>query len=106
MLWFHSGKLGLSPVAATPVEATVTGLSLGRLDDDGFTDVAIVAGGRMSILHGTDLRALGQKNRLEAIPLPFRAAHAVAGSPSFKASLASKSRCLVTMGRYAFSPRK
>jgi hypothetical protein len=58
VLWYRSriGRLSPAP-GAFPVEGTVTRLCLGQLGDDNFTDVAIVAGGQVSILHWANPRA-------------------------------------------------
>ena len=53
-------------------------VTLGRLDEDSATDLAIIAGDRLYILHGEDEQAAGygilpdeQEGQLEAIGLPF-----------------------------------
>uniref|UniRef100_UPI00286B474C FG-GAP repeat domain-containing protein n=1 Tax=Tabrizicola sp. TaxID=2005166 RepID=UPI00286B474C len=73
--------------AAHPLPATATTMTPGRLDDDRSTDLAIVAGGQLYVLHGqaqqSSLATLSgiapdrQAGQLEAIALPF-AVNAVA----------------------------
>ncbi len=53
-------------------------MTLGRLDEDGATDLAIIAGNRLYILHGEDDEAAGygsvpdeRAGQLEAIAMPF-----------------------------------
>jgi hypothetical protein len=81
VLRYRGGRGGLSPAPTSfAVGGTVSALSLGQLDDDLYTDVAMVAGGKVSILHGTDPRASGQESRMEAVPASFRAVEALTGS--------------------------
>ncbi len=61
----------LSPPSITAVGAPVTNLAIGDLDGDPYNDVAIVAGGRLLILHGGVAAPGGGQDRLEAVDLAF-----------------------------------
>jgi len=61
------------PVAIYPVGESITSIAIGDLDGDRYTDVAIVAGTRLMILHGAASTASISANRLEPVPLSFNA---------------------------------
>lgn len=53
LLVFKGGRGGLfAPPVAYSLDAEATSLKIGNLDDDPYGDVAILAGGSLSILHG------------------------------------------------------
>ncbi|HEY7709168.1 MAG TPA: HYR domain-containing protein, partial [Candidatus Entotheonella sp.] len=66
-----------TPPAGHALPAEAKSITIGMLDDDGFVDVAIVAGDQLLILHGqvhSDSSAPAANNgraRLEAVSLPF-----------------------------------
>jgi hypothetical protein len=69
----------LAPPSATSVGASVTSVAIGDLDGDPYNDVAIVAGGRLLILHGGEAASAGGPDRLEAVDLPFGVQSAALG---------------------------
>src|SRR5271157_6002617 len=72
LLIYHGSPAGLSQVAAYSLGADAASFAFGDLDGDGLPDVLIVAGGRVSILHGGS-RTIGP------VEVPYRAASADVG---------------------------
>jgi CSLREA domain-containing protein len=61
-----------------PLPAAATSVTLGRLDEDGSTDLAIIAGDRLYVLHGQDDQAANygsladeRAGQLEPVAMPF-----------------------------------
>ena len=79
LLAYEANQGVVAEAASTyPLPAAATSVTLGRLDEDGATDLAIIAGNRLYVLHGEDDEASGygsvpdqRAGQLEAIALPF-----------------------------------
>ncbi len=93
---------------ALPVAAQ--SLSLGQLDDAPWTDVAILAGGNVSILHGRNQRDGFESRkraaaRLEHIPLPFAAQALALGEFIYDRDARAEIALLREDGTVAFATR-
>jgi len=74
LLVYATSRNGLYLTAAYPLSAPATALAFGNLDGDGITDVAVIAGGEVSVLQGRNLTSLGSvATPLVSVPLPFTA---------------------------------
>jgi uncharacterized repeat protein (TIGR01451 family)/fimbrial isopeptide formation D2 family protein len=72
LLVYATSRNGLYLTAAYPLSAPATALAVGNLDGDGITDVAVIAGGEVSILEGRNLTSLGSvATPLKSVQLPF-----------------------------------
>ncbi|HKQ76044.1 MAG TPA: hypothetical protein VJ810_20285 [Blastocatellia bacterium] len=73
-----TGALSGKPVSY-PLQAAATAMAIGRLDDDPATDLAVVSGGEIVIIHGQDRKPSGRYDegfeevfgRMDAVRLPF-----------------------------------
>ncbi|HEY1218296.1 MAG: CSLREA domain-containing protein [Bryobacteraceae bacterium] len=69
---YRGSPAGLSQVAAFPLSADATSFAFGDLDGDGLPDVLILAGGKVSILHG------GSRT-IDSVEVPYQVAAADVG---------------------------
>jgi hypothetical protein len=76
---YKAGHEATGPSAAYPIREPVSSLAIGRLDDDRYPDVVIVAGNSLMILHGDALGLDGDQMRLETLPLAFGVKSAAPG---------------------------
>lgn len=81
----ESTAVGIGEIATIPLRAAATSLAFGNLTGEKSTDMAIVAGGDLQLVHGREIRAAraGARSTVvlpEAIPVPFAAATVVSGS--------------------------
>jgi len=82
---FEGSASGVSAIASAALRAPATSIAFGSLSGDNLTDVAVVAGGELAIVHGRDIRAaragVASANLpAEAVSLPFMAAAVTVGS--------------------------
>jgi uncharacterized repeat protein (TIGR01451 family) len=81
LLVYSTSAHGLYLIGAYPLQAPATALAVGNLDGDAVPDVAVIAGGNLSILHGRNLTAAGNPAQgPEAVPLPFSSTAIALGS--------------------------
>jgi len=81
LLVYATSRNGLYLTAAYPLSAPATALAFGNLDGDTITDVAVIAGGEVSILEGRNLSSLGSvASPLVSVPLPFSSVAIALGS--------------------------
>jgi hypothetical protein len=82
---FEGTASGISAIANAALRAPATSLAFGSLSGDPFTDLAVIAGGELQIVHGRDVHAArigeGPANlQPEPVSIPFAAASVTVGS--------------------------
>ncbi len=82
---FEGTTGGVNEIATAGLRAPATSFAFGGLSGDSFSDVAVVSGGELQIVHGRDIHAarVGEGPatlRVETVSIPFAAASVAVGS--------------------------